>query len=175
MKIGQAIVGMVAIVAAMAAVSAGAVWCEKRFPGPDYDERQKIARGNAYRVSFWVGTVYALGGMVYYQFFAQAQSEVIEPSLLLFGGIALTALAFHIYCLLTNAALPLGQRPGGTALVYLLLGGVNLAQTIARYYGGQPLALAGQGSSLLMSLVLSVFFLSLSVLYAIRMVWQEKE
>ncbi len=26
-----------------------------------------------------------LGGMVYYQFFSQAQSEVIEPSPLLFG------------------------------------------------------------------------------------------
>lgn len=32
-------------------VCLGAVWLERRFPGKRFDERQKIARGNAYRLS----------------------------------------------------------------------------------------------------------------------------
>ena len=60
MPVWNAVFLLLGILALLVAVCLGVVWLERRFPGKKFDERQKIARGNAYRLSSWVGNVYFL-------------------------------------------------------------------------------------------------------------------
>lgn len=175
MKLSSVIGVLVAIVAAIIGVCIAARFLEKHFPRENFDERQKIARGNAYRVSFWLGIVYNLGVLIYLSGLMDGRKPLIEPYLLAVGGFWLVTLCFHGYCLLADAALPLGQKTKGMAIGYLMIGGMQLSMALSRYRRHPVLSLVGRESHTVMMLMLGVFFLSLSAMYAIRSVWQEKE
>lgn len=175
MKLSSLIGVLVAIVAAIIGVCIAARFLEKHFPRENFDERQKIARGNAYRVSFWLGIVYNLGVLIYLSGLMDGRKPLIEPYLLAVGGFWLVTLCFHGYCLLADAALPLGQKTKGMAIGYLMIGGMQLSMALSRYRRHPVLSLVGRESHTVMMLMLGVFFLSLSAMYAIRSVWQEKE
>lgn len=175
MRLSSVIGVLVAIVAAIIGVCIAARFLEKHFPRENFDERQKIARGNAYRVSFWLGIVYNLGVLIYLSGLMDGRKPLIEPYLLAVGGFWLVTLCFHGYCLLADAALPLGQKTKGMAIGYLMIGGMQLSMALSRYRRHPVLSLVGRESHTVMMLMLGVFFLSLSAMYAIRSVWQEKE
>lgn len=175
MKLSSVIGVLVAIVAAIIGVCIAARFLEKHFPRENFDERQKIARGNAYRVSFWLGIVYNLGVLIYLSGLMDGRKPLIEPYLLAVGGFWLVTLCFHGYCLLADAALPLGQKTKGMAIGYLMIGGMQLSMALSRYRRHPVLSLVGRESHTVMMLMLGVSFLSLSAMYAIRSVWQEKE
>lgn len=175
MKLSSVIGVLVAIVAAVLGVCIVARLVEKHFPRENFDERQKIARGNAYRVSFWLGVVYNLGVLIYLTGLMDGRKPLIEPYLLAVGGFWLVTLCFHGYCLLADAALPLGQKTKGMAIGYLMIGAMQLSMALNQYRRHPVLSLVGRESHTVMMLMLGVFFLSLSVMYTIRTVWQEKE
>lgn len=96
--------GIAALVALCMAVIRG----EKRKESGEYDERQRQAQGNAYRLSFNVGFFYFIGlwlcmGMGRFE-------EMETVATVLFAGIVMQAMVFHIYCLLSHAALPLSDK-----------------------------------------------------------------
>lgn len=175
MKLSSVIGVLVAIVAAIIGVCIAARFLEKHFPRENFDERQKIARGNAYRVSFWLGIVYNIFVMYYLLGLSRGKAPLIEPYLLAIGGFELVTLCFHGYCLLADAAMPLGQKPRKMAVGYLVIGAMQMSMALSQHRRHPVLSLVGMESNTVMMLMLGVFFLSLSAMYAIRSVWQEKE
>ena len=83
-------------VMAIAAICAVVVHIEKNFPGEKYDERQKIARGNAYRFGHWVGEAWWLFLLWYFLMGSGKENFAAEPYLLIAVGFVLQALSFHM-------------------------------------------------------------------------------
>lgn len=82
-------------------------WDKRRIRIKEYDERQSMERGNAYKISFWIGIVYylvvvTLGAM---------DGTAEDLYFLVMVGILIQLLAFSFCCLLTNAELPLSKNP----------------------------------------------------------------
>ena len=174
MTVINALLLIFGILATLVLLCVLAVFLEKKIPWNQYDERQRLSRGNAYRVSFWIGAIYYLCVMVYLIQGVGKDTEQIEGYLLLFAGFVFQAMAFHIYCLLTHCALPLGEKPTASIIGYACLGGVHLLDFVTRPLE-RNLALSGQESFACVRLMLGVFFFSLAVMHLIRAVWKEKE
>lgn len=155
-----------------------AVKLERHFPGKDYDERQKISRGKAYRCSYIVGQVY-----YFFVIFAEisrigGNGLGIETALLLYIGFVLQAMVFHTYCLLTHADLPLSGKPRSTIFNFAVCAVINLAPVWfpGAYQGfSDPLQLTGQFSAGLLFVVNGVFFAYLTVLHIIQYLRDRKE
>ena len=164
------IVGVLVFVITLCAIT---VWMEKRFPSKEYDERQKIAKGRGYRLSFWVGMVYFL--VVAIVLIGQVDGEKrVEPYLLVMIGLMLQAMVDHTYCLLTHSALPLSQNRVVTVFGYVVCGTLQLVQfRILSKRGG--LALVGHGSSPWICLIAGCCFFYLTVLHVIQALMERKD
>lgn len=164
----------VVAIAVLAAVCAIVVYLERNFPGEKYDERQKVARGNAYRLCFWVGMVYYLI-LIPYLVMGVYDEWVVEPYLLVTIGFILQMLSFHIYCLMTHSALPLGEKPIPTVVSYFLLGGMYLAQYLLLNTGGNTVDFSGYESVNGLRLLMALGFCFLAVVHLIAYLRKEKE
>lgn len=151
-------------------VCLSAVWLERRFPGKRFDERQKIARGNAYRLASWVGNVYFLVILAIMLRWPDL-SRYVEPYLLIFLGLELEVMVMHIYCIITHASLPLSEKPGMAVGSYLFIGALYL--TMIDF--SQPLKLVGYGSNRVTWLSLGVSFLALAAMHILSLLHREKE
>ncbi len=108
------------MVLALAALTWVAVWWDRSSEGKErYDERQQLMQGKAYRFSSYVGFVYFAGLMIYLVYISGYEKPA--PWLLVGAGIMVTWMSYHFYCLLTQAALPLGEKPWVMALNYIFL------------------------------------------------------
>ena len=174
MMIGKMLLLILGILAGLVLLCACVIWFEKRAPGETYDERQKIARGNAYRLSTWVGLIYTIAAFAYLEF--QSESAAVEATTLLFVGLELQLMAFHIYCLLTNSAMPLGEKGWITVGGYLCCGSMNFQSfrqtrgSYARIYGSDVIP-----EECWMFFSLAVTFVTLAAMHLIRLLWKEKE
>ena len=162
----NAVLLLLGILALLVAVCLGAVWLERRFPGKRFDERQKIARGNAYRLASWVGNVYFLVILAIMLRWPDL-SRYVEPYLLIFLGLELEVMVMHIYCIITHASLPLSEKPGMAVGSYLIIGALYL--TMIDF--SQPLELVGYGSNR----VICVYFLALAAMHILSLLRREKE
>ena len=160
----------IGVFAAMLIFCAGVIFIERKFPSERYDERQKQARGNAYRLSFWTGMVYYLVVMTVLTF-RIGKDMPIEPFLLVFGGLLLQVMVSHFYSILTNSALPLSEKPGVAVLSFSFCGILQLA---SQDYS-QPIPLVGWGSQAWVTLLAGVSFLILALLHLISILRREKE
>ena len=172
-------VGLVLFLTAIAIVTvvgicALTVYLEREFPSEKFDERQKIARGNAHRFSWWIGMAYYFGLMVYFVFHVGKNEWVLQPFLLLTIGILLQLQSFHIYCLMTHSALPLGEKPIPTIISNLVLGCMYLVQFFA-YPVPDNVGYAGADSMNLFRLLISADFFCLAILHLIAFIRDRKE
>lgn len=151
-------------------------WRRSGRPVDNYDERQKIAHGEAFQVSMLVGNFYYLVLAILYVMQKDREQYSVEPFLGIFFGIELQAMLYHIYCLLTHSALPLHQKPLSTIISYGALGLLQFANYYTWYnqHGLTP-SLTGDGTIQLIYLMCGVFFLFLAAMHLIAMVWKEKE
>ena len=83
MSVGLALFLSAIVIIALAGVCGLVVYLERNFPSEKYDERQKVARGNAYRFSHGVGMVYYIGLLAYFVFHTGKSEWAIEPFVLL--------------------------------------------------------------------------------------------
>ena len=164
---------MLGVLTGIVALCFGAGWLEKNFPSEKYDERQKTVRGRGYRLSFWVGTLYMLAAMAV--MIRQVEGEkTVEPYLLVFFGVIIQAMVFHVYCLINQAALPFSEKPVVPLIGYTFLGIMNLVSfrnTVAR----RPLTLVGQGTAGWSSLVVTFAWFVFALMYLIQLLRREKE
>ena len=163
------------VITALAGACGLVVYLEHNFPSEKYDERQKAARGNAYRFSQGVGMVYYIGLLAYFVFHTGKSEWPLEPFLLLMLGILIQLLSFHIYCLITHSALPLGEKPLPMVVSYSLLGIMYLVQFFAQYIPEDTPWLVGAESYNLFRLLLAFSFFSLAILHLITLLRKEKE
>ena len=151
----------------------GVIYLEKRIPGKNYDERQLHARTRAHRLSFWVGFVYYLivtGGLM-----KQVDGEkTVEPFLMVFVGLILQALVLHTYSILSDAALPLSERPLYPIACFTFVGCLQLTQFFNQLRWGIP-GLTGRGAADWVFLMTGISFLYLSVLHLIQWLRGRKE
>lgn len=166
------------VIIAIVAVCALVVYLERNFTSEKFDERQKIARGNAYRFSHWIGMVYYFGLLVYFVFHVGKNEWPLEPFLLVAIGILIQLESFHVYCLMTHSALPLGEKPMTTIVGYFAVGGMYLAQFFLQYIHEDKAAaagLAGAGSFNLFRLLITIDFFTLAILHLIAYIRDRKE
>ena len=175
MSVGLVLLFTVVVIAAIAGICDLAVYVGKNFPSEKYDERQKINRGNAYCFSHWMGMAYYFGLLVYFVFHTGKHEWVLEPYLLIMIGILIQLQSFHIYCLMTHSALPLGEKPLPTIIGNLLLGGLYLAQYFLQYIPENTVGLTDAGSMNLFRLLLAFDFFALAILHLIALLRNEKE
>lgn len=175
MKIGLVLFLYAVVVALIALACGAAVYVGRNFASKKYDERQQIDRGNAYRFSFYVGTFYYLALLLYFIFHTGKSEWVVEPFVLIMIGILLQLQSFHIYCVMTHSALPLGEKPLPTIIGYLGLGAMYLAQYFLQYIPEDVVGLTGAASHNLVPLLISLDFFSFAVLHLISLLWKEKE
>ena len=175
MSVGLVLFLSAIMIIALAGVCGLVVYLERNFPSEKYDERQKVARGNAYRFSHGVGMVYYIGLLAYFVFHTGKSEWTLEPFLLLMIGMLIQLLSFHIYCLLTHSALPLGEKPVSMVMSYSLLGGMYLVQFFAQYIPEDTPYLTGAESMNLFRLLIALSFFALAVMHLISMLRKEKE
>ena len=178
MSTGLVVFLFVIVLAAMVAACAVTVYLERNFPSEKFDERQKIARGNAYRFSHGVGLIYYFGLMVYFTIHTGKTEWPAEPFLLVFIGILLQLQSFHIYCVMSHSALPLGEKPTPTIISYFILGSMWLAMCFVQHIPVDAAAAAGYtgaGSFNLFRLLIALDFYALAGLHLISLLRKEKE
>ena len=178
MSIGSVVIVFVIVSAIVVATCAIAIFLQRNFPSEKFDERQKIARGNAYCFSHWVGMAYYFGLMVYLVFHTGKSEWVLEPFLLIVIGILIQLDSFHIYCLMTHSALPLGEKPLHTIIGYFILSGMYLVQYFVQYIpedAAEAAGLAGAESYNLLRLLFALSFFSLAICHLIACLRKEKE
>lgn len=173
MKVQSAIYGAVGVVIALALLTLISVWIGKKFPSPRYDERQKIARGNAYRFAFWVGGACYLAMQVLMIYGVEGR-PVAEPYLMLYLCMVIQALAFHMYCVITHSSMPFGEKPGAVILCYSGLAFFEFFDFF-RWDVKEVLPLMGTGTSAWINLIMGIFFLCLALLYLIALLIRERE
>ena len=175
MQIGLVVILFVAVVALVAIACWAAVYAGRNFTSKKYDERQQIDRGNAYRFSFYVGTFYYLVLLGYFIFHTGKSEWVVEPFVLVMIGILLQLQSFHIYCLMTHSALPLGEKPFATISGNFMLGILYLVQYYFQYSPEDTPYFSGAKSMNLFRLLIALDFFSLAVMHLIAMLRKEKE
>ncbi len=126
MATGMKFLIVLGVLLALALIAWVAVWWDRSIEGKErYDERQQLMQGRAYCFSSFVGFLYASGLMIYLVYVSGHDRPTPEPWLLVGAGIMLTWMAYHFYSLLTQAALPLGEKPWVMVLNYILLAAVQ--------------------------------------------------
>lgn len=155
------IVGAVLI---LGGICRGLLWMEQRAPMDDYDERQKQARGSAYRISFWLGVVYNLVVVTLATFDLAAE----ELHTVVMMGILLQIMAFHICCMVSHADLPLSGNPWGVIAVDLLLGVKNIVELYLRGIS-MDMGLHELSRGAWIDLICGVFFMLLAVIQLIQL------
>ena len=173
MSMGTILLWMLGILVGIVLFCAVVIFLERKFPGKEYDERQKIMRGKASDLSLTTGFVYFL--VVTAILIRQVEGgKTVEPFLLIFFGLELQMLVYHTYCLLTHSAMPLSQRPVTAVVCYSFSGLLQLGFIYNRL-GDFPIAMVGRGSAGWIHLTGGVFFLYLALMHLIQMLWKEKE
>ena len=175
MSVGLVLFLSTIVIITLAGACGLVVYLEHNFPSEKYDERQKVARGNAYRFSHGVGMVYYIGLLAYFVFHTGKSAWTLEPFLLLMIGMLIQLLSFHIYCLLTHSALPLGEKPVSMVMSYSLLGSMYLVQFFVQYIPEDTPYLTGAESMNLFRLLIALSFFALAVMHLISMLRKEKE
>ena len=161
---------IIGVLLLLAVLCWGVRWLERNVPLERYDERQNLARGNAFRVSFWVGMLWYAAAMLC----AAGDMLPVDDWLLIYGGVMLQIMVFHIYCLMSGSALPLSAKPLPTTLSYAILGVGQLWDTLTNMWV-REMPLTGRGSNVWFHLTAAVCFFSLASMHLIQYFWERRE
>lgn len=98
--------------------------------GKDYDERQILARGNAYKVGFFTLTAYiVLMGLL-----AEMMDFILSFSML-WIGVCIAVGVFVIICVVKDAYMSLRENAKG---IMILFGGVGILNLLASLFSPEP-------------------------------------
>jgi len=173
MEMWNAVLAALGVLALLVLACWVSVWWQRKGFGKDFDERQLQAQGQARLFSDAVSFAYFLPLALWLWYASRKGIATMEPYLLVIFGLLLNATAFHIYCIMTYAALPLGKRPGVAAAWFALMGVVQLAYFFCDGSGSVPVT--GPDSFLWVNLSFGVACLSLAAAHLISLLRKEKE
>lgn len=173
--------GALVILFALAWITA---WVEKVRPGKEYDERQQMLRGQAYRFAFFVGAGCFLVGFFCMEW---GGTPELKTSTVLFICLLVQLTAFHVYCMLKDVALPLGDKGWLTVIGYACIGVSNLMnyrnkrqyiEAYEQYIKVEPdttLPAPAGGPDLVVFQILGIAALILAAMHILRMMWNDRE
>ena len=164
---------MLAVLAGIVLLCLGVTRMEKTAKNSEYDERQQLVRGRGYRLAFFVGILFMLVAMSFMVYQVDGE-KTVEPYLLVYFGLMLQAMVFHVYCLLNHAALPFSERPVVPIICYTLIGLMDVSafiNAVERW----PLTFVGHGTTGWNSLVQIFFWFSMAFLHLLQLLRREKE
>ena len=173
MLVWKMVLLIIGVLAFVVALCVAAVWVEKVFPGKEYDERQKIAKGRGYRLGFWVGIAYYMGVALVLLWQVDGE-KTVEPYLLVMAGVILQAIVDHTYCLLTHSALPLSQNRLWAISGYVVCGALHFTQFYI-FSKRDGVSLLGHGTAAWIWLIGGCCFLYLAALHMIQALLDRKE
>jgi hypothetical protein len=165
--------GIMAIIGAIVAVIVGCKWflntAQKRIDkaaekGVWYDERQITAHGKAFEFATTVAAMYFLAAYACFKVWQfQGCEPKIESSVLMMGGVWIVLVSYHICCLMTDSALPLGNY-AFPVVGYIAVGvlGILFGLISGAFYG---LPLTGKGSDTWERLIIGFAFLSIGIIH----------
>lgn len=131
-----------------------------------YDERQMLAHGKAYRLCTSVAAIYLLGAYVLYKFQPVFEWDLfIDPSILMIGGFWLLLFSYHLCCLLTDSAIPLGDYNFPVALYIIVGAGRILTVLLPGILLGVPLTI--EKSEEWEGLIFGFAFLAIGIVHLI--------
>lgn len=136
-----------------------------------YDERQLLARGKAYAISFWtlVGCCCVYG--TYSNF---TEKLVVDP----FCGLAISvcfAAAVQIsYCIWHDAYLSLNEDKKKVVIAFIALGAINILFGIINLIEGEWIE-NGMLSARCLNMVVGIFFVWIGIVYFIKKVHTKNE
>lgn len=154
------------------------VWLENRRENEEYDERQKLIQGKAWHFSAMVGMVY------YLALFACLELNWNLPlgtSMLLFIGLVIQVLCYHIYCVVRKAGLPMCQRTGRMIGIYAVLSVLQFCnfrkmqiyvkdyRLFITHFPDTDIPNPGNGELAWVCFIMSVTFACMAVLYFIAL------
>lgn len=170
MLILKGLLWMLAALLGIGALCWVCLWMQKKAPSEEYDERQKIEQGKASNISNMTGLIYFIVVMCG-MYLGEMQVDTV---FLIFTGLILELMVYHVYCLMTHAALPLSRKPGTTISVYVI-NGVVWALQAAMYDPSWGMGLEGSGSRFWMRVMTSFCGFSLAAMHLFSHLRDKKE
>lgn len=139
-----------------------------------YDERQLIEQGRARAVANTVEAVY-FGLLTAYLIHMEfGGKQTLPPSLLIFIGLLLQIMTYHIYCVMTHAALPFGENPKAT-IFWLTAAGLVQFGNFCTNHRTPPLWAPGDTGIGVLNLAAGTAFFFLALLHLICLLRKERE
>lgn len=164
MNLLWAVLTVVLAVLVLIVVCGVVIRVQKKRPDRHYDERQIAARGKAYEFGFTVCVVYYALITVLMPF--QADQWTIAPHILIFVGVLFSILAVQIYCLMTDAMLPLNRSSSLLIGTSFFAGAVNLWALVSHIFR-EGLVVNNEPTGVWLELVMCVYCLSQATIYLI--------
>ena len=138
----------------------------------EYDERQIIARGKAFKAAYvslfgylcLTGVFDAATGIVWADFFTEA---VI--------GLAISATVFAVNAIIRDAYVPLSRNVRGLIIVFLAFAAINISFIIIRLVGGGSLLTDGKFNVNSVTVIVSVMMFILSCVLGIKQARDKKQ
>lgn len=173
------------VLIALAALCWVVSFFQRNLPSEKFDERQQQVRGRANGLAFGFGYIYFL---ILFVAMKLRWELPLDVSSLVLLGLLMQAMILHIYAMLHNAQLPLGQKPWTSVIAYCIMG---VSQLLIFRNGMEKLEIAKlaqeQGVDMLgirmesaredvyVILIFSVVFFSLAAMHLMRIIWPERE
>lgn len=139
-----------------------------------YDERQLVEQGRARAVADTVEVVY-FGLLIVYLIYVEfGGRQTLPPSMLIFIGLIIQVVTYHIYYVMTHAALPFGENPK-TTIFWLMAAGVVQFGNFWMNHSDSPLWAPGDTGIGLLNLVAGTAFFFLALIHLIALLRKERE
>ena len=162
----------IAVLAALVLICAMCRWWDRSGENKAYDERQLVEQGRARAVADTVGMTYFFFLMALLSYEDSWLTQKIPVYLLILIGLLVQVMTYLIYCVMTHAALPFGQKPVGTILLSVFWGLMQFGNYFASHRDEG--LLSGNGIGLL-NLIAGTAFFFLALIHLIAMLRKERE
>ena len=185
MTIGSVLLWCFGVMAALVGLCWVVSFFQWNLPSEKFDERQQQVRGRANGLAFGFGYVYFL---ILFAAMKLGWKLPLEVSSLVLLGLLMQAMILHIYAMLHNAQLPLGQKPWTSVTTYCIMGFAQLwifrdrmeyleVAKLAQEQGVDLLGVSVESATedVYVILFISIMFFSLAAMHLIRILWPEKE
>ena len=185
MRAGLVLIWSLGVLAALVGLCAIVSFFQKHFESEKFDELQKQVRDRANGLAFGFVYVYFL------MLFAAMELRwelPLDISSLVMLGLMMQAMILHIYAMLHNAQLPLGQKPWTSVIFYSITCFFQImicrnrmeyleAAKQAQEKGVDMLGVSVESATedICLILIFSIMFFSMAAMHLIRIFWPEKE
>ncbi len=147
----------------------GSFKCNKQ---DQYDERQLLARGKAYKAGFFI--------LIIYVTIAGILGDLCGIRLLLsFGGIwigvCFAIFCFAAICIWEDAYMSLQENVKGINMMFLLVGLLNLVTGVITIRDKIPFVENGRISYHYTNLIVAILFLALTLLFNLKLLYDKRQ